>query len=401
MASLLFVGVFSVGLSSGANALEPAKEEVGGSAWKARMQSMLSDVLVLFPFAFDETKFNEPKNQSAIMSSMKSLAEHSSGLKKHTSGVKRADGLKIDPSFSFIAVAFENEMSSAQLEFAGSAAQRRQAQASLRSAISKCMTCHSQSAMGPALKLDHFKDRFAALSTSDRFMALAATRQFDEALTEFEQYLKDAKVTKPDPVNVDRQARAALAISVRVKKDSKRTMALVDQIIASRAVSPLVLKDAGDWRKTIIDWQTEKPRTLDSDQLLFAEAKRLTENGQRKENSSGHFENSNVTLLRATAHLHDLLSNYPDSRLRGESYMLLASTYEQLPGFAIWDLADEYLGACVQENPHSEMGEKCFAKYKDSIIFGYTGSSGTKIPFAVTRHLQSLQDLATRSPKKL
>lgn len=369
-------------------------QDVGGTEWRARMQSMLKDVLVLFPFAFDETKFNDPKNEAAIKDALRSLSEHSSGLKKHTTSVKPAAPIKTDPSYSFIAQAFETEISSAQSAF--SEDRRRQAQGYIRSAISKCMGCHSQSAIGPQLNLDHFKNQFAALSPSDRFMAFAATRQFDQALKEFEQFLRDAKVTKPDPVAVDRQARAALAIAVRVKKDSKLTIALIDQMIASKAMSPMLLKDATDWRKTVIDWQTEKPQTLDSDKALYSEASRLNESGQKIENAAGHFENPDVPLLRATALLHDLLSKYPDSKLRAESYMLLASIYDRLPGFAIWDLADEYLGACVQENPHSEMGEKCFAKYKDSIIFGYTGSSGTNVPFAVSRQLQSLKELATR-----
>ncbi len=69
-----------------------------------------------------------------------------------------------------------------------------------------------------------------------------------------------------------------------------------------------------------------------------------------------------------------------------------------LPGFAIWDLADEYLGACVQEYPHSTIGEKCFNQYSDNVVVGYSGSAGTNIPAAVREHLARMKALAKPAP---
>ena len=77
--------------------------------------------------------------------------------------------------------------------------------------------------------------------------------------------------------------------------------------------------------------------------------------------------------------------------------MLLASIYKSLPGFAIWDLAEEYLGACIRENPHSEIGEKCYSEYDDSILTGYSGSSGLHLPRAVKDHLAQMKALAKRA----
>jgi hypothetical protein len=374
-------------------------DQVGNAEWKARMQAMLGNVLVLFPFAFDRSKFNDPKNAATIQSSLKNLVAHSSELKNHTSHMKPEDGLKIDPSFPIIADAFAADLMLAQSTYLMGENFQANSQGYLRSALSKCMMCHTQSANGPELKLDQFKSQFAALSTTDRFMALTATRQFDAALKEFDQYVANSKVTKPDAVTFDEGVRAALAIVVRVKRDSKRALSLIDEIADSGAGTSMLQHDLKGWKKAVLAWQAEKPVSLLSAQALFDEAERLIESGKKQE-SIETSESPAIGLLRASAYLHDLLSNYSNSPLRAKSYLLLASVYDSLPGFAIWDLADEYLESCIQENPHSEIGEKCFAQYDDNTTIGYTGSSGTHIPEAVREHIDRMHALAKRIQAK-
>jgi hypothetical protein len=377
-----------------------AKEAPVNPEWRARMQGLLTDVLALFPYAFDEAQFNDPKNASKIKASLENLSQHSSGLKKHTARISKEEGLKLDPAFPFIAEAFENEIKSAAEAFAAGPASYPQAQGYLRAGLAKCTVCHSQSSTGPELKLESFKSQFAALPTKDRFMALAATRQFDEALNEFSKSLRESKVKKPDQYFLDREIKAAFAIAVRVRRDPKRTLALIEEISASGSSSTILQNDLKDWKKDTLTWMNEKPAVLDNDKALFQEAQRLIAASSKRDVSVDHFENASIPLLRASTHLHDLLANYPKSEFRAEAYVLLASTYDSLPGFAIWDLADEYLGACIQENPHSKVAERCFEKYKTSMVLGYSGSSGTHIPPSVRQHLQRLQELAAPEVKK-
>ncbi len=376
------------------------KEGVGGADWKAQMRTMLTDVLVLFPLVFDDAKFKDPKGATIIQKSLNSLATHASGLKEHTSRVQPIDGLKIDPSFPFVAEAFEREVVMAQSAFSETGNSRNRSQIYLRSAISKCMMCHTQSPIGSELKIYQFENQFVSLSSSDRLMALTATRQFDTALKQFDQIVHDAKLTKPDPSTFDRNAKATLAIAVRAKNDPLKSLAVINQVISSGAGSSGLQKDATGWKKSVLEWQEEGRVATKSDQALFNEAKRLSTVEHLKKSEAEIYENTDVMLLRASSRLHDLLSSYPKSSLRAESYLLLASIYQSIPGFAIWDVGDEYLGACIKENPHSEMGERCFKEYDDSITLGYTGSSGTHLPGSVIKQLQKLQLLARRNVNK-
>ncbi len=384
-----------------------AAESVGNQEWKIRMQNMLSDVLTLFPYAFDDTKIIDPASASKLKMSMKSLAKHSSELKKHTAKFTQEDGLKIDPSFPFIAEAFEREIKSAEYAFRSENSFNPQAQNYLRAAISKCILCHTQSEIGPEIKLDQFKKHFATLSSSDKFLALAATRQFDEAMDEFAKTLRESKIVKTDQFKIDRDSKAALAIAVRVKKDPKRALSLINEIAESGSVSQTLLKDLKGWKKAVLAWQAETPMELNSDEELFSMAKGLIDSSRRKERSLDDYENASVSLLRASSYLHTLLSSYPNSLLRAKSYILLASTYDLLPGFNLWEIPDEYLGACIKENPHSEIGEKCFQDYKELVVLGYSGSSGIHIPTDVRKHLEKMKELAkqktatTNKPRRI
>ena len=253
-----------------------AKEGVGGADWKAQMRIMLTDVLVLFPLVFDDAKFKDPKNATMIQNSLNSLAKHASELKEHTSRIQTNDGLKIDPIFPFVAEAFERETAMAQWAFSEHKNYESQSQLYLRSAISKCMMCHTESPIGSELKIYQFQNQFVSLSGSDRLMALTATRQFDSALKQFHQIVHDSKQINPNLSAFDRDAKAALAIAVRAKNDPSKSLVVINQVIASGAGSAILQKDALGWKKSVQEWQAEGSVSPKSDQALFDEAKRLS-----------------------------------------------------------------------------------------------------------------------------
>lgn len=374
--------------------------QVATPTWKARMRSMLGDVAVLFPLVFEDAKFNDPANQKNIRAAVDSLAKHSAELKSHASHFDREKGLKIDPSFPFIAESFENEIKLTQLSLGLEERGRLQAKNYLRAALSKCVMCHSQSANGPELKMSQFHAIFAGLSRSDRFMALAVTRQFDEALDEYSAIAKDAKVTKPDGDAFDRNTRGAVTMAVRVKRDPGVLLKIIDAAMSSGAGTAMLAADLKTWKKSALQWQGEREAERKTDEALLQNASRLIELGRTEVSKLDANSSADILLLRASADLHDLLSNYPSSKLRAESYLQLATVYESLPGFSIWDLADEYLGACVEENPHSAVGEKCYQRYAENITLGYTGSAGTHVPKAVQDNLTRLKKRATVLPAK-
>ncbi len=374
-----------------------AKNEVkavGDGEWRGQMQSMLLDVLELIPFVYSESENLDKKSQKSVEKAMRSLDKSSENLKQHTQRFVKAHTGKIDPSYTFIADSFELDLSQALNAFEKEKAINEKSRAHLKSAIAKCMLCHTQSAQGPELKLEQFKNQFAKLKPIDRFYAMAATRQFDGAMDEFKKLVTSVKKPSSGVNSMDRAARAAIAILVRVKKDPVEAEALLSQMEKSSAFSSVISSDFGAWKKSVQSWKSEKVKELKKDKEFYDEAQRLfqkkTEDGDRPE----------IDLLRASSLLHDLLISFPESTLRSNTYLLLAEIYDSLPGFSIWDLANEYLGACIVEYPHSKIGEKCFSKYEELTVFGYTGSAGTQIPASVQQHLSRMRELAREKSKE-
>lgn len=389
---VISTATFTATASSTLARSEPKK--VGDSEWRGQMQSMLVDVLDLIPFVYTENEKFSKNDQKKVLKSIQSLEKSSANLKAHTQRFIQEKGGKIDPSYSFIADSFELDLSQALASFEKEKVLNEKTRNHLKSAVAKCMLCHTQSGQGPELKLDQFKSQFAKLEPIDRFYAMAATRQFDGAMDEFKKIIGNQSQQTLRASSLDRTARAAIAILVRVKKDPQQAELLLTQMEKSKSFSSVIASDFADWKKSLQSWKSEKPKEFISDKDLYSEAQRLsqklTQDGDKPE----------IDLLRASSLLHDLLIRYPESSLRPQTYLLLADIYDSLPGFSIWDLANEYLGACILEYPHSKIGEKCFQKYEDITVFGYTGSAGTQIPASVTQHLLRMRELAKEKSKE-
>jgi hypothetical protein len=92
--------------------------------------------------------------------------------------------------------------------------------------------------------------------------------------------------------------------------------------------------------------------------------------------------------------MHDLLGRFPQSSYSAEGLFLIGLSYDVLQDLGLWSLHEMYYQACIEKQPHSRLAQRCFERYKDSIILGYSGSSGMHIPGAVQVDLSRLQALA-------
>lgn len=390
----ILIVVLTMAFSTIAKSQESNAKIADNIAWRARMQKMLGAVETLIPYAFEFDRSKFYAENKDIRTALQTLANNAAGIREHVTAKDSAR--VIDPSFRFIAIAFENEIGQTQVGFSKGTEAIEETKRHLRIAISKCMLCHTQSTVGPSLDLERFKNRFSTLTPPSRILALAATRQFESALKTFTEMARDAKLFKPDANAFDSSARTAVSIAVRVLRDPKQGLTLVKAIEDSGAGSPTLQSNLAGWKRDLLDWQRKPKQNLNTDNALFDEASRLRTATKSEALSSSSIRNFEVAHLRASGLLHDLLSTFPKSSLRAQAYLELAKIYSDLPGFAIWELSDDYLGTCIQENPHSDIAETCYKQYEENVFLGYTGSSGTNIPTAVQSHLKAMKALATK-----
>ena len=217
---------------------------------------------------------------------------------------------------------------------------------------------------------------------------LTATRQFDAA---YEEVLKELKRTAPLPLgalDLERGAKLGLSIAVRVKQDTGQALKLSEALKNSKNVSPFMKEAAENWQRDIHAWKNEKAKKYSSPAETISDAKKLIAKGE-------------VSFLRASALLHNLLKSIPNAPEKAEAFYLLGLSYTRLQELALWNLQEMYFRACIIEMPHSGIAEKCYAKFKESVILGFSGSSGVHIPDDVQVQLQRLKKKAEKAKEML
>ena len=100
---------------------------------------------------------------------------------------------------------------------------------------------------------------------------------------------------------------------------------------------------------------------------------------------------ADMLYLRASAVLHEQLGRFPQGPKSAEAFFLLGVCYEILRDFDLWTLGDTYFEACIHRSPHTPLSESCYRKLEESILAGYTGSAGTRVPVEIEGKLQRLR----------
>lgn len=268
----------------------------------------------------------------------------------------------------------------------------------LRDSTSYCIGCHTRMASGaqfPLLK--SFAEPLKHAPWIARMEFLAASRQFDAAFAEIMGELKKPSGGPLSSLDLERGVRMALSIAIRVKQQPALALKLVRAVTRSKQSNPSMKLGAKDWERDILAWQKEKTKTYSTPDEMLKEAKRFIDRAE-KSRAGGHDE---VNYLRATAVLHDLLRKFSDSREAGEALYLIGVSYRTLQELGFWNIQEKYFRACILAVPHTELAEKCYKELEESIIFGYSGSSGTHVPPELQFHLKQLKNKAQKSKEEL
>ncbi|NJL25957.1 MAG: hypothetical protein HC902_12860 [Calothrix sp. SM1_5_4] len=244
-----------------------------------------------------------------------------------------------------------------------------------------------------------FEKPLQRASWIERIEFQAASRQFDPVLTEVVGKLKDPSHVAISPMDLERAARIALSVAVRVKQDPDRAAFLAQAVIDSPNASFATKEAARAWLKDIKVWQGEKARKYASDKDVMAAARvLLKKKGEVDEPVLG--DHSEVKFLRASLLMHDLLRGHPQSPYTAEALYTIGRSYESLRDLGLWSLHEMYYLACINKVPHTALSERCYKNYEESVTLGYTGSSGVHLPAAVRKHLSDVKATATVSAAK-
>ncbi|MFN7455616.1 MAG: hypothetical protein ACK5RO_13285 [Pseudobdellovibrionaceae bacterium] len=369
----------------GCQSTDKKAESEPRKGWPADMASLQQSIEVLLPLAADQKKFADPKNTQLIDRELANLARVSKSVEHSPSMVVR------DPSVQFISSALTEDLEktvdswrSGKLEYA---------RFSVMNVTSYCIECHTRTSTGPDLKSETLRQSLQALPSIERAEYLLASRQFDAALEVLEKILKDSSTMQGDFMLVDKAIRYSLAISVKFKRDPKKSLQLV-RLVLENEKAPFYLKqNAQSWKMAIEVWSKEKARSRQTAGDILATVRDLLRKADETTSSSMD-KGGDIYYLRALSELHLLMTQQLPPQQIGETLYLTGVSYEAVKDLSIWTLHENYFESCIRTVPKTDWAKKCYKRLEESIYFGYTGSSGTNIPADVQMRLQSLQKLA-------
>lgn len=369
----IFLGflVFTTSLSSWADTKN--KE-----SWRSKMNELSQALADTIPYLYPDPSLDQ-KNLTAKVKKLHQLTKDFD--------VKTAHAMTMpddDPVLPYIASMFRQEVERAYISLQDGHAEY--GKSVLRSSVSYCITCHTRSDIGtqfPVLKA--FEKPLERASWIEKLEFQTASRQYDMVLSEVMGQLKNPGTVGISALDLERGARTALSILVRLKKDPDRA-ALLAQAVGKSPSATVSMKEAARvWMKDIRKWQDERNKKFSDGPAKLAEARQLS-------GGSGSLsEHSEVRHLRASMLMHEYLQTGASGPAAAEALYLIGRSYNQLGEIGMWSLHEFYYVACIDKAPHSAIAESCYSSYADTIILGYSGSGGVRVPKAVKDHLARLK----------
>jgi len=379
---LIFLAVLTLTLSL------PASAQL--RKWNQKMQELKSTFSEILPLVSSQTKLS-PKELKKLEDATEKLTTlaHSINMSPDTGANPLPP--ESDPTLQYLSGLFDRQLKYANRSLkAGQVAYARRV---LSKTAGYCIACHTRHDKGPDFPFFELEPNLKALSLVERAELLAATRQFDKALDEFEKAAADKTLSKSRPFEWERAVRQGVNLAVRVKTDPARTSKLIEKALTVEEAPQFFRRELQAWKESVGIWKTEAAKEAKTEDELFEQAVYL--NGAARVKQTYPLDHAgDIYYLRASAAVHKLLSANPQGKHAAEALLLAGNAYRLLGEPIVTPLPELYFEACVRQSPHSQVARLCYERYEESIYFGYSGSGGTFIPENLQENMKELKTLA-------
>lgn len=254
----------------------------------------------------------------------------------------------------------------------------------LRGLNAHCITCHAT--YNVKLQFEDNSSETAGLPPIDRADFYFSSRQFERAS---EAYLE---IVEKDLSGHETfgALKKWLIVQTRVSADAKEAQQTLTRLLPKLELPVYEKEEIESWIASLKSWPADKKK------LELADIERLIRQSTSIDPLSNEIDE--VSLLRATALLHDLLPTLKSKEDRSRALYLLGFSYNKLRSFFIDELPEIYLRLSIEESPGSKNAKSAFELYKEIVTLAFTGSSGTEVPSDVRVNLMELYKKAHNIP---
>ena len=346
----------------------------------AQLFSSLTDVL---PLSMNGAEFSDPKNKERILTDLRNMRDSTGALVDHT---KNFEG-----SFGFIAKSMSRDIKDIYKWYDRGATS--EARYLLQQVSENCVSCHMKLPdPGHAPRMDHFFKNVAVakLSPAEKARLQVALRQFDDALTTWEDMFKTWP--KPSELFAMDTLPEYLKVTIRVKAEPRRALIALEALSKRSDLPPFMSREVSAWKASLKKLASEINRKGSE----LSRAEKIIKNA-RQTMDYPMDRSALVDFIAASALLNRYMqqkSISPENTAKG--YYLLGIT-ESLIGRSTWlTQTDYYLEASVRAAPKSKTAAKALDALEQQILMEYSGSGGTNIPDDVQANLDDLKNLVRR-----
>lgn len=348
---------------------------------KTEMRKFKSIIEGLKPYMMDNQKFNAKENEKDITAQIEHLRSQIESTAHR--------GYLIREDYKTTLAMLSEHVRSTEKNFA--AGRKDFARYMLHNSLQTCISCHSRLPANTAPFMDDVplaknKIRFAEAEF------LFATRRFSEVTPVFETLVQNYPKNDLSLSDAMGALDYTATLYARILRDPKGGAKAFTAILKKKNLPPFLTEDVEGWRDYFDAWGRQKPFEFegkkDTDVIAAVE-------GILKEEKRDPYylrdRSNDIAFLRASGLLHEFLIHFPESPLRPQAYYLLGQSYLSLSQQFFTGVDQMYLKQCIQDFPKSPVAKKCYNLLEESIYLGYSGSSGTHVPYDVLQELNKFK----------
>lgn len=359
-------------------------QEQDRPATRTRMQMIFNALSTALNMTLYETPFEGGEDRKMIMDALDVLAENAAALDTH--------GEELNESFDYLRRSLARDANEAVIRYRQE--QYDGAHFLLDQLISNCVACHAKLPSSRGFDLGRaFVDRarMEELSHDQRARLLVATRQFDEAMDVYEDYLRSKDIA-PHEVAIGNVLGEYLKLALGVVEEPRRARRTLESFGRRDDVTGYLKSHVAEWVRVI-----DEVDVAGSSGAEMATARRLVHEARQRNVFPGD-RHGLAHFVIASALLQRFLESRPaDLRDVTEAYYLLG-VCESHTTRSIWVSETEfYLESAVRSNPGSPYARLSLEFLEGYVTSQYRGSAGVMVPEEVRERLDELRDLVDQA----
>jgi hypothetical protein len=249
----------------------------------------------------------------------------------------------------------------------------------IRTTAAACIECHSALRKGAVFDQGLDPTDLLGLTPLERARFQRALGRNDAAFHELSRALKATDWESSSWYENEEMLHELLSLEIRERKSGDRLTGILTETESKTGLPRYLRSDIRQWLEDLRRWTREKkppnPEALLRQAFMHAE---------------GPWDRKNeIGILRAISGLYDRLGKQSGIR-EADLQFQLGRAFEALSPKLQETLHERFYESCIRLSPHTPRSEECYLRLERSVILGFTGSFGTRLPEQEKKRLLEL-----------